>query len=60
MDGDSLLMVDGEWLCVWISTLNVPGPSYLGLTWFNLVNIMAADALAPYVAKTSAAIILTV
>ena len=29
------------------------------LTRFNLVNIMAADALAPYVARTSAAIILT-
>ena len=27
---------------------------------FNLVNIMAADALAPYVARTSAAMILTI
>ena len=29
------------------------------LSRFNYVNIMAADALAPYVARTSAAIILT-
>ena len=28
------------------------------LTRFNYVNIMAADALAPYVARTSAAMIL--
>ena len=28
------------------------------LTQFNKVNIMAADALAPYVARTSAALIL--
>ena len=28
------------------------------LTRFNKVNIMAADALAPYVARTSAALIL--
>ena len=28
------------------------------LTRFNKVNIMAADALAPYVARTSAAMIL--
>ena len=29
------------------------------LSRFNKVNIMAADALAPYVARTSAAMILT-
>ena len=29
------------------------------LSRFNYVNIMAADALAPYVARTSAAMILT-
>ena len=29
-----------------------------GLSRFNYVNIIAADALAPYVARTSAAIIL--
>ena len=30
------------------------------LSRFNKVNIMAADALAPYVARTSAAMILTI
>ena len=34
--------------------LNVRGSRFI------LVNIMAADALAPYVAKTSAAMILTI
>ena len=29
------------------------------LSRFNYVNIMAADAMAPYVARTSAAMILT-
>ena len=37
-------------------TLNVPGTE---LSRFKYVNIMAADALAPYVARTSAAMILT-
>ena len=40
---------------LWSLTLNVRGPSYLGLT-----SIMAADALAPYVARTSATLILTI
>ena len=30
------------------------------LSQFNLVNIMAADALTPYVARTSAAMVLIV
>ena len=30
------------------------------LSWFNLVNIMSADALAPYVARILAAMILSV
>ena len=29
------------------------------LSWFNLVNIIDADVLAPYVVRTSAAMILT-
>ena len=37
-------------------TLNVRGTE---LSRFNYVNIMAADVLAPYVARTSAAMILT-
>ena len=37
-------------------TLNVRGTE---LSQFNSVDIMAADALAPYVARTSAATILT-
>ena len=37
-------------------TLNMQGLSYLGLT--RSLNIMAADALAPYVIRTSAAMIL--
>ena len=40
-----------------VLTLNVRGPSYLGVN--NLVNIVAADALAPYVTRTSASMILT-
>ena len=40
----------------WTLTLNMRGTK---LSRFNWVNIMDADALAPYVARTSAAMILT-
>ena len=37
-----------------------PKRARTGLSRFNQVNIMAADALAPYFARTSAAMILTI
>ena len=35
-----------------------PERSGAELIWFNIVNIMAADALAPSIAKTSAGMIM--
>ena len=37
---------------------NEQGPSYLGLT--SVVSVLVADALAPFIARTSAAMILTI
>ena len=49
----------GKYFAITIASNRVnPYPAGTELTRFNYVNIMAADALAPYVARTSAAIIL--
>ena len=45
---------------IWVSGHLNPERVGTELSRFNLVKIMAADALAPYVARTSAAMILTV